>query len=121
MHPAATKEKSLTYWANEWEINDWANQWDNPEVYPVIAPAVRYLCEFVNMVNHSSDGWPYWRPAGKAAGRLCHLLYLADLTERTGRVTLISQADVKVAVMPMKAFITRNQAKLATPLPRIDI
>jgi len=28
------------------------------EVYPVIAPAVRYLCEFVNMVNHSSMAGP---------------------------------------------------------------
>jgi hypothetical protein len=70
-----------------------------------IGEAAQFLKRFKDEVNRVSDGWAYWPPPVRAAAKLM------DIVE-SGRggiaVMTVTAVDVKKAMTPIKAFMTRR-------------
>jgi hypothetical protein len=81
---------------NEWDIHQAMQRYSD---HSVLGPAAQLLMRFVDLVNDNSDGWAYWPKAPRAAKKLMQLLQSGDGTE----------ADLKKATTPLKAFCTRHK------------
>jgi hypothetical protein len=92
---------------NEWEIEEEMNRYQN---HPVIGKATRFLRAFVNEVNAHSDGWPYWSRPLHAAERLMRLIKDGQATEQ----------DLRKALTPIKAFMTRHGNAAGMTMPRVS-
>lgn len=90
---------------NEWEIADAVDRFARD---PVLGPAARYLRAFMHEVNAHSDGWPYWSPPCKAAGKLQELLHAHMDGHRYPQPAPATAADVKRCLSPIKAFMSRR-------------
>ena len=92
-------------WMNEYDIDEALN--NTPEGSNLERGA-QILYRLKNWTNENSDGWPYWRKPANAASKLMVLLdswsgrnhYLNDYD--------CSEADLKAALTPIKAFLTRQ-------------
>ncbi len=85
-------------WMNNWEIDEKANRYQN---HPVLGPASKFLQDFKDVINANSDGWPYWKPASRAATKLMELVSTQDPSS-------VTEAQVKAAMTPIKAFCTKH-------------
>jgi hypothetical protein len=95
-------------WMNRMDIDDAVWRWG---AHPVMSKATKFLAAFRDEVDEHSDGWPYWKPASKAA---CSLMEL--IQEFPNTATL---ADVKKAISPIKAFYTRRGYAAGMKLPTL--
>jgi hypothetical protein len=85
---------------------------------------VQYLKDWVEIVNHNSDGWAYWRIASRAANRLQDLTaqlvewirYGGDAPHRLPQPAKPTLAAFSASLRPIKAFATRQ--KLPAPMLR---
>lgn len=75
---------------------------------PNVRKGVHLLYALMQAVNAQSDGWAYWRPPQDAANKLIALLQtMGNLNYGThGRIT---DAQLKAAVTPIKAMVTRQK------------
>jgi hypothetical protein len=86
---------------NEYEI-DFAVE--HHASHPVLAKATKLLAAYRDEINRNSDGWPYWSIAVKAAAKLMVLIQSGNATD----------ADLRRAGVPIKAFCTRHKLTFPT-------
>lgn len=92
---------------NEWDIAESVVRFAR---HPVLGPATRFLQCYRDEVNRVSDGWPYWSPPVKAAAHLITLIQRGDA----------SHAEVRRALGPIKAFMTRRGNVAGMVLPTLE-
>jgi hypothetical protein len=93
-------------WMNECEIDDAISRY---RAHPVLGPAVVTLSSLRNAVNASSDGWPYWSKPARAADKLMTLIAGPTSMSRYGDRDDATPAALKAALIPVKAFRTREK------------
>jgi hypothetical protein len=106
-------------WMNRHEIEEATYRFAN---HPVLGPASRFLREFQEEVDQHSDGWPYWSPPSKAAGKLQDLIH-GHMRAGMGaypRLPEPTMADVKKTLAPIKSFMTRRGYKAGMKLPELQ-
>lgn len=79
----------------------------------VLMKAVCLLEDLMNLANAVSDGWAYWNAPCRSAKKLQELIQ-AGLPSNRNNFTppVTSEAQLKKAVSPIKAFMTRNAHQL---------
>lgn len=105
---------------NEFEIGEALDRYGS---HPVLGKAARFLARYREQVNQHSDGWPYWSAPVRAAAKLMTLLqdankagyqpYASDYTEP-------SEADLRAALRPIRAFYTRRGYAAGMVFPELD-
>lgn len=78
---------------------------------PVLGPAARILGELRDLANETSDGWCYWPKPANAARLLMELLQ-----RRAG-----TSQEVRHALSPIRAFLTRNRVALGGRTINLDL
>lgn len=103
-------------WMNQWDIED-AGRYARlmaEEGYsvPNLIEATETLHNLMRWTNDNSDGWHVWPKPSRAANRLMEAI---DGVVRVYRgfnwqseLYDISDADLKAALRPIKAFLTRH-------------
>jgi hypothetical protein len=94
---------------NEHDIED-ALRWFDEEDQANLIHAARVLYRLMRWTNSCSDGWCYWPKPSRAAKKLEALILAGREANRRnyGDLTDVSEADLKRAFTPIKAFLTRN-------------
>lgn len=94
---------------NEWDIED-AQRRFRPDETPNLAAGARTLAALADWTNHNSDGWCYWPKPVRAAKSLMTLLQAAGRpgSRWSDPIEDISATDLKKALSPIKAFLTRQ-------------
>ncbi|HEX9085916.1 MAG TPA: hypothetical protein VF867_00130 [Arthrobacter sp.] len=92
-------------WMNEYEVERAVARFG--EDTPYLRRGARVLYSLMEWTNSHSDGWPYWQKPARAANKLMGVLASASNTPRGGEVD-ITDADLKKALSPIKAFLTRQ-------------
>lgn len=75
---------------------------------PNVRKGVRLLYRLMQAVNAQSDGWAYWRAPADAAKPLMVLLQKAGNLWYDTHGT-ITEAELRKAVTPIKAMVTRQK------------
>lgn len=104
----------MTFILNEWDVENGVHDAAiHSNRMPVYQEAAVRLERFVNWVNQNSDGWPYWRPANRAAVKLQEVvneqLQARYRTSSTARDDS-DPAALKRALTPIKSFLTGQGA-----------
>jgi len=94
-------------WMNQADI-EWAMS--RHHECPNVRKGVRLLYRLMTAVNEQSDGWAYWAAPGKACSRLMTLLTTAGNLNH-GTHGTITDAQLKAAVSPIRAMVTRQIAQ----------
>lgn len=84
------------------------NDVDTPNLYR----AAESLALLVDWTNSHSDGWAYWPKPCRAAKGLQQLLQDGITAYRRGAEQDCTEADLKKALVPVRAFLTRQGADL---------
>lgn len=92
-------------WMNQTEI-EWAAS--NHHKCPNVRKGLTLLLRLMQAVNAQSDGWAYWTAPSHAAAKLQTLLQSAGslLHGTTGTIT---EAQLKAAIVPIRAMVTRQR------------
>ena len=79
----------------------------------VLTKAVTLLTDLIELANSVSDGWAYWKAPCKSAKKLQELIQ-AGLPSNQNNFTApaTTEAQLKKAVSPIKAFMTREAHQL---------
>jgi hypothetical protein len=86
--------------------------------HPVLGPALETLGNLVVWTNCNSDGWAYWPKPCRAAARAIELIESTTTTANELRQRHdASDAEVKAALQPIKAFLTRQGVRPESVLP----
>lgn len=101
-------------WMNRWEVEDQRAQ---RAAHPVLGPATQFLYDFMREVDAHSDGWPYWAPPARAAAKLMQLIQ--DQRTHLPNRPPVTDADVRKALAPIKAFMTRRGTGAGMTLPSL--
>lgn len=105
---------------NEMDIQDAVDRFRND---PVLGPATRFLNNFKNEVNAHSDGWPYWSQPVRAAAKLIELVE-GHRWAGMGAYPVLPKptaADVRKALIPIKAFMTRRGNAAGMRMPALEL
>ena len=94
-------------WMNEYEIESAMDRFDEEEQANLLRGA-RVLYRLMRWTDSHSDGWAYWPKPARAATRLMNLLQAGEERDRRGDSTDATEADLKAALRPIKAFLTRQ-------------
>lgn len=101
---------------NEYDIEDAVRQFSNTDTPNLLAGATTLL-RLMQWTNRNSDGWPYWTKPTTAARKLMELLQNADRFDPVD----VTDAELKRAYTPIKAFLTKQGADhelvFPTPIP----
>jgi hypothetical protein len=81
-------------------------------VCPNVRKGVRLLFNLMQSVNEQSDGWAYWKAPQAAVEKLIALLQTAG-NLNYGTSGTISEADLRKAITPIRAMVTRQKKKQA--------
>jgi hypothetical protein len=92
-------------WMNQGEI-EWAAE--QQHACPHVRKGLRLLLRLMQAVNDQSDGWPYWAAPSQAAMKLQTLLQTAGNLNHGTRGT-ITAAQLKAAITPIRAMVTRQK------------
>lgn len=94
-------------WMNEYDIEDALRLTATLEL-PVARRGAEILSRLKDWTNGNSDGWPYWGKPAKAADKLMTALQSAIDASRRGDDVDVTEAQLKTALTPIKAFLTRQ-------------
>lgn len=96
---------------NEGEVEEALNRHRN---HAVLSKATRLLYDLMNLANSVSDGWCYWPKPCRAAKKLQELIQGYEKAKRASYPPAVepTEADLKKAVAPIKAFLTREAKNL---------
>lgn len=96
-------------WMNEYEIDEALRFTARNELW-YLRQGAEVLSRLRDWTNSHSDGWPYWQKPARAANRLMELLEKARRDERQSDDELkdITEAELRQALSPIKAFLTRQ-------------
>ena len=96
----------MNFW-NEGEVLAAAQQ---PHQCPNVRRGVRLLKRLMEAVNEQSDGWAYWAAPQKSCEKLKTLIKEAGVhTFGNGAVGRVTAAELKAAVSPIRAMVTRQR------------
>lgn len=101
-------------WMNEYEVDEAVDRFHRTGT-PNLLAAAQALQALVDWTNENSDGWPYWQKPARAARRLMELLQSVDRWEPQD----VLAADVRAAVKPIRAFLTRQGASATEVLGEV--
>jgi hypothetical protein len=78
---------------------------------PEFARFAKYLSDWRDVVNSSSDGWPYWKAGARSAERLMGLLnkVMDVLRGRGGEMP--TEQEFRKSLAPIKALATKHKLK----------
>jgi hypothetical protein len=106
---------------NEHEIEDLeyrTRNWEHQA--PNLVHAIQVLNELKNWTNRNSDGWPYWAKPVRAAKQLMVLIQSDNPYYRSiDTVGDIDEKDLRKALVPIKAFRTRQGIEFHTGLEQL--
>lgn len=101
---------------NEWDIMvATANFADDP----VLGPAANTLRNLMDWTNRNSDGWAYWPKPCRAAAKLQELLEDNHPNRKAWDAPAVTEAQYRKALVPIKAFLTRQGADHATIIEEV--
>jgi len=89
---------------NEYDIEDAQRRLTYTET-PNLRLLALTLGSLVDWASRNSDGWPYWQAPRKASARVQALV--ADAV-RVPRPVDVTDAEMRKALTPLKAFLTRQ-------------
>ena len=75
---------------------------------PNVRKGVHLLLRLMQSVNSQSDGWAYWHAPSHAAEKLQNLLHTAGNLQH-GTHGTITEAELRKAITPIKAMVTRQK------------
>ena len=78
--------------------------------HPVLGPATRTLENLAYWADSNSDGWAYWPKPCRSAAKLQALIQQAERSGRYGDPVVVTAAEYRKALAPVKAFKTRQGA-----------
>jgi hypothetical protein len=104
---------------NDYDIETAARQFHGD---PVMGPVTRFLRAFMREVNSHSDGWAYWRPPLLACKQLMMLIQREEKRHRDNWPPSepVTMAEVKKAMGPIKAFMTKRGNAAGMTLPPLE-
>ncbi len=91
---------------NEYDINEARGRHAK---HPILGPATQTLANLMDAADACSDGWAYWPMPARAARKLMELIQ----GPRVGGPEIPTAADLKAAYAPLKAFRTKDAARVA--------
>lgn len=94
---------------NEYDVQDAVIRYATDSTTPNLGTAALALQSLVDWTNSNSDGWAYWPKPCRAAKSLQQLLQSADRYNPQD----VTAAEVKKALTPVRAFLTRQGVTLA--------
>jgi hypothetical protein len=94
-------------WMSEYEIEEMLRFTAIHEL-PVARRGAEVLARLMGWTNTVSDGWPYWAKPSRSAAKLMTLLDTTYRAHYRGGHGDISEEDLKKAITPIKAFLTRQ-------------
>jgi hypothetical protein len=107
-------ERVMGLFFNEHEVEQMA---DRASRNPELAPFGRIAVKYVEIINSNSDGWPYWAAGSNAASKFLEKLdKLTNPYRRDGNEPKPTIADLKKAMAPMKALLTKRKLPALPPL-----
>lgn len=93
--------------ANEFDIDTFLRVFDDGSTPNLFRGAV-VLNNLADWANDNSDGWAYWPKPCRSANRLIEILEISQKAWFTGGfITDITEADLRMVLRPIKAFLTR--------------
>lgn len=92
-------------WMNQSEI-EWAASRNH--VCPNVRKGCKFLLRLLQAVNDQSDGWAYFHAPAKAAEKLQTLLQSTGNLNH-GTSGLITEQQLKAAISPIRAMVTRQK------------
>jgi len=79
----------------------------------VLAHAIQLLYDLVALANEVSDGWAYWKAPCRSAAKLQELIQSGlPSNQNNFDPPIKTQAELRKAVSPIKAFMTREAHQL---------
>lgn len=96
-------------WMNEPEIDQALEVISERE--PELARYAKYLSDWRDVVNSSSDGWPHWKAGAKSAEKLMDLVsrVMNGLRGRGGDMP--TDQEFRAALTPIKSLATKHKLK----------
>lgn len=95
-------------WMNEYDIEESLRSTARNET-PNLRKGAEILSNLKDWTNNHSDGWPHWQKPSRSATKLMDLLHAARYSNGYGYEDHdITEADLKKALSPIKAFLTRQ-------------
>lgn len=94
-------------WMSEYDIEDALRLTAHFEL-PNARRAAEILSRLKEWTNENSDGWPYWSKPSKAADKLMTALQSAIQASRQQDDVDMTETQLKAALTPIKAFLTRQ-------------
>jgi hypothetical protein len=102
---------------NEWDIETAVREFD-PYVTPNRAQLAVVVSNLREWANRNSDGWCYWpKPCNAAKKAMGHIASTTNRENEERRRNDITDAQLKAALSPIKAFLTRQDADHAEVIP----
>lgn len=93
---------------NEYDIEE-ALRFTAVNELPTLRKGAEALSNLKNWTNSHSDGWPYWQKPVRSANKLMEALETARNSSYRGEeVKDLTDAELKRALSPIKAFLTRE-------------
>jgi hypothetical protein len=111
---STTNRREANMWMNRHDIEMAEYHFAGGET-PNLYAGARALHALMDWTDDNSDGWPYWRQPSSAAKRLMDLLsahtyaaYTGDYQGTGNPLHDVTEGDVKRALTPVRAFLTRQ-------------
>ena len=93
---------------NTWDLDAAANRYD-PEIVPNRARLTGVVTLLADWANCNSDGWAYWPKPCRSAAKAIALIESTAYPEYDRRQREdATDAETKAALVPIKAFLTRQ-------------
>lgn len=109
----------MTGYLNEYEVEDCVRIFTNPIFEtPNLATGARIIEALMHWTNGCSDGWTYWQKPRKAAAKLIDALDDNRRVHLRGNhVADVSDSDLRIALVPIKQFLTKQGVDYYAELP----
>lgn len=98
-------------WMNEYEIDEAVELIGDRA--PEAARYAKFLHDWKEVVNSSSDGWPHWKAAGKSAEKLMALVQRTLNVIRCRGGEMPTDDEFRKSLAPIRALATKH--KLTAP------
>jgi hypothetical protein len=102
------QRKGKAMWMNESEVERAVHLFSERSETPNLGKGADVLYELMDWTNGNSDGWPYWQKPSRAAAKLMDILQAAMLAYYNAKVEDITEKQLRAALSPIKAFLTRQ-------------
>ena len=106
------------YFMNEYDVKNAYNKFYD---HAILGPAATTLANLMEWANDNSDGWHSWPKPARAAEKLMRLLDVQITQDVIGGYNPnrqeVTAAEVRKALVPIRAFRTRQGADFEVVSP----